>query len=254
MVSRLYIPLILVLMVSACRPDAQDPTITVSALLVEDRQAEVRVALVEGFSERPLDDGARVSLIAEDGEVWLLVADENNPLVFGHPAGQAVVQPGTTYRVEITNGEQFATAEAHVPESIELVQVSSTQIPVNAASTGQPIFTVLWAADPLRSKVLVLTEPEDAQEIPFNVPSGTFAIQYRLPVPGSGTTLFDTDFKYYGLHILELYAIDKAYEELFFYTPTEGGRRLTSGPSNIQGGAGYFAAAARTELVIEILP
>lgn len=254
MVNRWLISLWIILGVSACRPDAPLPTIAVSALLVENQQAEVRVTLVEDFTERPLEAGSRVSLIDEQGAVWLLEPDIANPFVYRHPAGEAVIQAGLTYRLEVSTMGQLATGEAHVPEAIELVQVSSTQIPVNAASTGQPIFTVLWAADPDRSKVLVLHPLDAVDEIPFNVPSGTFATQYRLPVPGSGTTLFDTDFKYYGLHVLEIFAIDKPFEELFFYTPTEGGRRLTSGPSNIQGGAGYLAGASRVELVIEILP
>lgn len=239
---------------SACRPDDATPTITVSALLVEGQQAEVRVTAMNDFNEQKLDQDARVLLTQEGGSTWLLEAIDEDPFVYRHPAGEAVIQSGSTYRVEVTHGDRQAIGEAAVPSSIELVQVSATEIPINAASTGQPIFTVLWAADLERSKLLVLNEPEGAQEIPFNVPSGNFATQYRLPIPGSGTTLFDTDFKYYGVHELEIYAIDKAYESLFFYTPSEGGARLTRGPSNIQGGAGFFTGAARTTLVIEILP
>lgn len=254
MVSRIVIVITVLFWVSACRPDASEGTITVRALLAENQQAELFVAVVKDFEERPLLPGARVTLTEENGTVWLMEAGDDEPNVYRHPAGQAVIQAGTNYRIEVTQDGHFATAEAFVPEPINLVQVSTTQIPVNAMSTGQPIFTVLWTNDPLRSKVLVLQEPQGAQEIPFNVPSGNFAMQYRLPVPGSGTTLFDTDFKFYGTHELEIYSIDKAFEALFFYTPAEGGRRLTSGPSNVQGGAGFVAGASKTVLTIEILP
>ncbi len=237
---------------AACRPDANPPTIALSALLIEGEPVSVNVALVDGFELHPAGQ-AEVTLRNNAGQTFDLSVSSSDP--FEWVADGVSIEAGRSYSLTVVYDEQMAMAEAVVPQPIAIAQISSTTITVNPASTGQPIFTVLWEANSEVSRLLVLDEPaEGAQEIPFTGSSGNFANQFRLPVPGQGTTLWDTDFRYYGLHTLSILTIDKAYESLFFYTPAEGGQRLTEGVTNVVNGTGYVAAASRHTIEIEILP
>ncbi len=240
------------LFLAACRPDGDSATLVVEGTLVAGEQPDVRVYLLEDFIERDADD-LEVFLVNEDGVTVQLMAVANDPRRFIDEDETMAIIPEKTYRIEVTRAGITAEAEARVPPDLQIVQISSTTIPVNSASTGQPVFTVLWTADPNASKVLSLIEPSEENEIPFSVESGNFSEQYRLPIPGQGTTLFDTDFKYYGTHTLRIYNINRSYEDLFFYVPADGGARLTTGPSNIDNGAGYFTAVNFTDIEIEIL-
>ncbi len=254
MVKHLYIPLLLLLFL-ACRLDETEPTLVMNALLIDQQSLSVELSVLRDFTYEQAE-GAVVKCFVEgmDGTSTIaLLPDAVNPTLFSAPEEAPLVEAGDTYRIEATWAGQTARAEVTVPMPISFIQISSTSIPINAASTGQPVFSVLWEANPGFSRVFTLQEPADANEIPFSVPAGRFAEQFRLPVPGQGTTLWDIDFRYYGIHELGIYTIDAQYEALFFYAPGQGGDRLTRGPSNVENGAGIVAAASYTGIEIEIL-
>jgi hypothetical protein len=235
---------------SACRPDARVESIAMQGVLITGQLLEVQIHLVHDFEREPLAN-AQVLCHLADGSQVNLQQDQLNPSRWF--TDELTISATTRYEIEVIHNDHHARAATTVPADITLVQVSATEIPINVNSLGQPIFTVLWATESGISHVLTLDEPEGQEFIPFSVPSGNFDAQYSLPVPGQGTTLFDTDFQYYGGHTLTVFAIDRDYENLFFYQPAEGGNRLTTGPSNVEGGTGYLTSASRVEVAIEIV-
>jgi hypothetical protein len=259
MVKQLYIP-VLVLFFLACRPDETQPTLVMNALLVDQQPLSVELSLLNDFVSEPAN-GAVVVVRFEgmDGmdevQEYTLIRAADDPTRFSAPEDAPPIESGKRYTLIATWDGQQASASVVVPEPISFIQISNTSIPIDESSTGQPVFSVLWEANPGFSRLFTLTEPSnDPALIPFPVPSGRFNEQFRLPVPGQGTTLWDIDFRYYGLHELGVYTIDAQYDAVFFYTPGEGGSRLTRGPSNVENGAGVVAAASYTGIEIEILP
>ena len=143
------------------------------------------------------------------------------------------------------------TARVEVPAQLEINQVSAQVIPIDEASIGQPIFTILWENNEETTQLLVLEE-EAGNPIPFTVPSGQFSISFNGPVPGQGATLFDTDFEFYGNHTLSIYAVPEVYETAFFYRPDPLDGALSDGPDNVYNGSGYVYGASKIEVDITI--
>lgn len=259
MVKKRYIPF-LVLFFLACRPDETQPTLVMNALLVDQQALSVELSLLSDFASQ-VAEGASVVCRFEgmDGmeglQEYTLLREADDLTRFSAPQDAPPIEAGKRYTLEAAWNGRSASASVVVPQPISFIQISNTSIPIDESSTGQPVFSVLWETNPGFSRVFTLTEPSnDPESIPFPVPSGRFAEQFRLPVPGQGTTLWDIDFRYYGLHELGVYTIDAQYEALFFYAPGEGGARLTRGPSNVENGAGIVAAASYSGIEIEILP
>jgi hypothetical protein len=250
MVRIIALSWVLVFGFSACRPDERVESIAVQGVLIAGESLAVQVNLLHDFQQVPLAN-AQVICHFSDGSQVNLQQDQVNPSRWFND--EVTIVANTRYDLEIIHSNHHARATTTVPADIILIQVSSTVIPININSLGQPIFTVLWATELGVSHVLTLSEPEGEVPIPFLGPSGNFDAQYSLPVPGQGTTLFDTDFQFYGEHTLTVYAIDRDYENLFFYRPADGGNRLTTGPSNVEGGTGYLTSASKVEVVIEIV-
>lgn len=251
---RTAIALLLVMLFSACRPDADESTIVMESLLLAGEAPEVTIYKLNEQLVRNLEDPV-ASITDGTGNSWSLLADPNDPQRFTVEAGDLIIEAERSYELLVQEGGREARARVVIPPAVELIQVSSTTIPINSGSTGQPTFTVLWEANPDLSHVLNLEVLDvDAPEIPFSVPSGNFAVQYRFPVPGQGTTLFDTDFAVYGQHRLRIYAIPKSDESLYFYLPEEGGAQLTGSISNVQGGSGYVSSASYVDIELELIP
>jgi hypothetical protein len=150
-------------------------------------------------------------------------------------------------------GEKVVSAETQVPPATVIVNVSATEIPVDENSTGQPVFSLLWEQLTGYSHVLTLTAPENPAVIPFDVPSGLFQTQYKLPIPGQGVTLYDVDFMYYGSHELVVYTIDSQYEDIYYSSFSTENQLVSSVGDNIEGGTGVFAAASVWKTNLNIL-
>lgn len=229
--------------------------IVVNGILVENEFAQLSLSNAIGFDETALPTpvtGARVRLDGPTTSV-LLTEIEGIPGRYSDTAGEMLLEADQSYRLVVTKDDQQLQAEATIPPPVNIVQSSATMIPINPASTGEPIYSIFWEQENNISHVLKLDLQEDTfDEIPFSVNSGNFSTQYAFPVPGQGTTVFDTDFNYYGTHLLTVYAIDEAYDALFFYQNGSGGDQVTEGLNNIDGGSGYFAGASKLEVELEI--
>jgi len=217
--------------------------------------------LVQGFlladapvslSITPLLEGQRIdlkdaTLSALTGEVIQLQYENG----FLKGPDDALIQANSIYKLRVECEERTLTARVEVPAQLEINQVSAQVIPIDEASIGQPIFTILWENNEETTQLLVLEE-EAGNPIPFTVPSGQFSISFNGPVPGQGATLFDTDFEFYGNHTLSIYAVPEVYETAFFYRPDPLDGALSDGPDNVYNGSGYVYGASKIEVDITI--
>lgn len=162
-----------------------------------------------------------------------------------------LIQANSIYNLRVEGEERTLSARIEVPAQLEINQVSAQVIPVDEASIGQPIFTILWDNNEETTQLLVLEE-EAGNPIPFTVPSGQFSISFNGPVPGQGATLFDTDFEFYGNHTLSIYAVPEVYESAFFYRPDPLDGALSAAPDNVYNGSGYVYGASKIEVDITI--
>lgn len=212
---------------------ANEPVVLDIAYLGDNSTPQIEEAYLESES------GQIVALQLIDGQ---LRGDEND-----------LISANTLYTLEILAEKRNTSARIEVPPQLEVNQVSAQVIPIDEASTGQPIFTVLWQNNIATTQLLVLEE-ESGVEIPFTVPSGQFSSSFNGPVPGQGATLFDTDFEFYGEHNLLIYAVPEAYEEAFFYRPDPLNGGLNAFPDNVYNGSGFIYGATKIEIPLTISP
>jgi hypothetical protein len=237
--------------------DIRSNTTLVSGILIQNHQIDSLsvFGLPEEVGGDPIPLAARVNITSENGEVITL----NNlaPGYFSSNPGQLQINSEHQYNVEIISDRGTCSASVQVPPAIDLIEINRDSLVFNPNSLGSPAFIISWTGLDLTkyAYVLSLEEPEeDSLEIPFQVPSGNFKSQYAGTWVQAGVSLYDTDFKYFGTHKFRVYVIDKQYEEIFYYGPSDLRGLMRAAPDNIQGGKGYITAASVLELNLTILP
>lgn len=239
----------LLLLLGSCKGSLNDDSeqwLVVNGVLLANESAVLDIAYLEGNGAPQIEEaylesegGQIIPLQLIDGQ---LRGDEND-----------LISANTLYTLEILAEKRNTSARIEVPPQLEINQVSAQMIPIDEASTGQPIFTVLWQNNIGTTQLLVLEE-ESGIDIPFTVPSGQFSSSFNGPVPGQGATLFDTDFEFYGEHNLLIYAVPESYEEAFFYRPDPLNGALNAFPDNVYNGSGFIYGATKIEIPITISP
>jgi len=189
-------------------------------------------------------------LINEFGNIELSYNPTTQKLVSS--ASQLIIE-NTAYILQIETAQRTITSSVKTPPQIEVTQVSAQTIPIDESSEGQPIFSIIWSRSDDVSQIMNLVEVGVSNEIPFAVPSGQFLITNGAPVSGQGATLYDTDFVQYGLHSLEVYAVPKEYESVFFYRPEPEVGQVDQGPDNIWNGSGFIVGASKVEVSINLI-
>lgn len=237
----------MVVFFSACDLNLRDDNenwLVVQGVLLADAPVSLAITpLIEGQTLRIKE----ATLSALSGEVIRLHYE--NGLLNG--AEDELIQANSIYILRIECEERTVTARIEVPAQLEINQVSAQVIPIDEASIGQPIFTILWENNEETSQLLVLQE-ETGNPIPFTVPSGQFSVSFNGPVPGQGATLFDTDFEFYGNHTLSIYAVPEEYEIAFFYRPDPLDGALSAAPDNVYNASGYVYGASKIEVDITL--
>lgn len=237
----------MVVFFSACDLNLRDDNenwLVVQGVLLADAPVSLAITpLIEGQTIRIKE----ATLSALSGEVIRLQYE--NGLLNG--AEDELIQANSIYILRIECEERTVTARIEVPAQLEINQVSAQVIPIDEASIGQPIFTILWENNEETSQLLVLQE-ETGNPIPFTVPSGQFSVSFNGPVPGQGATLFDTDFEFYGNHTLSIYAVPEEYEIAFFYRPDPLDGGLSAAPDNVYNASGYVYGASKIEVDITL--
>lgn len=167
------------------------------------------------------------------------------------PSDWAVM--GEAITMEIL-GDIGCTATSIVPPAVVPTFISNTIFTINPLNPGATVFEVKWNPIDGYSYLLGLQSiTENAEEIPFMVPSGLFQNQFFAPIEENEITLFDTDFKYYGRHRLTIYVIEDLYKDFFFFRNRGQGFLATQGPDNIQGARGLWTCINAYQIELEIL-
>ncbi len=166
---------------------------------------------------------------------------------------QTTLQHQATYQLLTEYGGETISVQCQTPPPLVLVHLSQNPIAVDPQSQGQPVSAITWnQLDTERYSYVLKLEclETNPQPIPFEVVSGNFDRLYRNPILTTTLTLFDTDFKYYGHHRLTVIGIDRSWEKLYFYQPSDIRGLLQSAPGNVTGAQGFVAAA--TQLVVDL--
>ncbi len=152
------------------------------------------------------------------------------------------------------DGEVQCMAQAKIPPHILPTFVGPTTFTINPSNPGASVFSLKWEAIPGFSYLLELESVENnPTEIPFDVPAGLFQDQFFAPIEENETTLLDTDFKYYGRHLLTVYVIEDLYKDFFFFRNRGQGFLATQGPDNIIGARGLWTCVNAYQIELEIL-
>ncbi len=237
--------------------DIRSETMVVSGVLIQNNQIDS--LSVFGLSEEvggdPIPLTAKVSVTAENEQVSTL--HNVGPGYFSSDPGQIQIVSEHRYNIEIVSDRGTCNTSVLVPPAIDLLEINKDTLVFNPNSLGSPAFIITWTSLDLSkyAYVLSLEDPDGMLvEVPFIVPSGNFKSQYAGTWVQSGVTLFDTDFKYFGRHKLRVYAIDKQYEQVFYYGPSDLRGLLRAAPDNVNGGKGFITAASVLELELTIVP
>jgi hypothetical protein len=161
---------------------------------------------------------------------------------------------GQTYSVELATPDATLKAEAVMPPAIVPGLISGNTFTVDPENPGEVAFLINWQVMPGYSFLATLACLEEKPvPLPFEE-TGKFATFYRDPILQSFVSLRSDFFQYYGQHRLTVYAIDKAYEQVFFYLPSGARNLLAAGPDNVEGGDGFVTGVSKWELELVLLP
>lgn len=231
---------------AACSPEQDIREVIVLGTFVTDQSPSLQLYYADDLS--PVSD-AQVTLQSQNEVVSL----QWNGQAYAHP--ERVISPEERLEMTLTMEDHRASALVQVPPAIAPVNLGNTLISINPNSTGAPALVLQWTELPSnRYSYLLQLEAldEDPATIPFTVPAGRFNEQYSGPINQTGTILFDTDFKYYGPHRLTIYAIDKSFENVFFYDKTDLRGLALLSPDNITNAKGFLTAVSRTEILLTL--
>lgn len=231
---------------AACSPEKPIREVIVVGTFVADEAAALQLFYADDLS--PVTD-ARVEITSADATANLLWNGIN------YSTSDDIVHAGAQLSVAFAFEDHAAAASVKVPPAIAPINLGNTLIAINPNSTGSPALVLQWTPLPASQySYLLQLEPLDAspEAIPFTVPAGRFDVQYSGPIAQTGTILFDTDFKYYGPHRLTIYAIDKSFEEMFFYNKSDLRGLALLSPDNIQNAKGFLTAVSKTSILLTI--
>ena len=245
----------LVFLGAACqRPDnPQDNGLVLTGVFEATESVHsVRVQRIAGTAEGVTN--AKVNLWFE-GQSLPMEHQAATPGTYSISADLAPLSPGAYAAVRVEVDGAVLSAETTLPQEIEILGINSHEFVADPGSSGVPTLFVEWNDEEEMLYVLSLdtlgTDPHP--EIPFTSGGGNFDLFFNLPVTGATQSLWDTDFGYYGLHQLTVYAIPEAYEQLYLYPSENFTENLLASPDNIENGSGYLTSVSKTVVSILVL-
>ncbi|MDZ4823183.1 MAG: hypothetical protein SH856_06975 [Flavobacteriales bacterium] len=181
----------------------------------------------------------------------MITDDENNIYPFFYSNGylinitsSLVPESGKAYDLKVFSGSDILESTAIIPPGIDFNSLNTDTFTVDPDNPNEAAFFLNWNDVAGHSFILKL---ENLEENPSPLPyaeSGLFETYYGLPVLGSNAIMVANFFSHYGHHRLTVYCIDRQYEEIFFYSPSDFRNLVTEGPTNIQGGKGFFTGVS----------
>lgn len=223
-----------------------DKSILLQGLVVAgDSQTSIKIERLEESGS--INPATGISLIIE-GPLGTIQFIETSPGIYENT--ESVIFPSADY---ILRGNDLTTefmAEARTPAIFELNSTVPTVISVDPSLEFEQLMNLDWTESGNSEYVLVLTPLEaNPVEIPFANGGGNFAVVFANPQPESGTVLLASDFKYYGAHRLDIYAVSKEYSAIFNPVLLVNRDDVPYISGNVSGGFGFFAAS--TKLSVE---
>ncbi|MCB0759909.1 MAG: DUF4249 family protein [Flavobacteriales bacterium] len=253
----LYIVFSAALLLS-CEPDnvadqVEDLVVIKSILFEGEDEHEVLLSRINPIgdqsSEKPIS-GASVSLVGA-GQTAVFTEDEVDA---GHylTSGELTTFSGQVFRVEAVVDGRIVSSETSMPEPVQFISISDQLVLIDEQDPGAQVFEVSWIQEEGYEYVLLLHEPDDDPEsIQFGVPSGNFEAVYELPTEKNFLTIYASDFRYYGEHLLEIIRIDTEYASVFRYAPGIN-HHVFNGPDNVSGGAGYVTGVSSVMIGLNV--
>lgn len=201
------------------------------------------------------DDGAiipriaSISISTDNGEVESLNLEGG---VYATQEGY-LLQHDSLYMLTVIDPATSNTlnAETRIPPAI--YSTFLTDDTVQISSVGNFAGLLQWTSldDSKYSYVVKLENVEDMKvEIPIE--GGQFSSRFSGPQLESQLILQKTDFQFFGRHLLNVYAIDREFESVFFFDAADFRGFLRNGPDNINGGKGFITGVSTFSVEIFI--
>jgi hypothetical protein len=214
---------------------------------------EIREALPLGATDSilpPVND-ASVALI-RDGRRFELVRSSGDSGYYRYPGTDLVIAAGDSFDLDVTRGDQHATASTLVPRPPESVRASDTVLAITPSSgTGiivnpQEGITIHWTegavSDTASRLYYVVTQSVDENASPLRTggpPPGRLTI--NPPTPADSFRVVGARLAYYGRHVARVYHVNREYAFLYD-TRQQNTRDLNEPRTNVRGGLGIFSA------------
>lgn len=252
----LLIPCILLLSCEKDQVQTQyEETVVLKGILVAgDQFATIQVGTIQSIGDSSIENpiSGASAFVSGGGQESVMGEADATMGSYSSPINDIVIISGHDYKVDVVVNGQELSSTAYVPEPLSFISISDPTLIVDENEPGELVFEASWEEEAGYEYVFVLEESsENPVLIDFNVPAGNFRLIHGLPTEKTFLRIYDTDLKYYGSHLLQIYKIDLAYSELFRYSPGVN-HNVFNGPDNVVGGAGYFTGVSKVTLELEV--
>ncbi len=223
-----------------------DKSILLQGLVVTgDSQTSIKIERLEESGNTNPAIGINLSI---EGPLGTMQFVETSPGIYQNT--ESVIFPSADYILRGNDLTSEFMAEARTPANFELNSTVPNAITVDPSQEFEQLLNLDWTESGNSEYVLVLTPLElNLVEIPFENGGGNFSSVFANPQPESGTVLLASDFKYFGAHRLEIFAISNDYSSIFNPVLLVNRDDVPYISGNLIGGFGFFAAS--TKLSVE---
>jgi hypothetical protein len=228
----------------------EDTPVLMAILKGNQTVSDIQFILFNDQLNEPKDIVTSELSIAKQNEENINLSYNNG---FYQSPTEFIIENNSTYTITGNYKGQNIEATCTIPPTISNLQgIENDTITINPdPPIGFASYILQWTdLDPDKYSYATVLEvlEENPAVIPFSQESGLFQSKYNGPTEIPGLLLFETDFKYYGLHKLTVFAIEKEYEEVYFYSASDKSGILKNGPDNVLGAKGFVTGVSSFSL------
>jgi hypothetical protein len=261
----LFFALLPVLMMNGCKSDSVSSTFTSQLVVSAYLLANQPIDSVQIMQTQPLDQtylfpsaavsGASVTITVDTTVLHLTEYASHKGLY--HYVGQHIVTSGKTYQLRVESQGRIVTAQTTVPDVIHYVQ-NGTNINLNGTDTitylipnGEAFLAwTPWAKGIYvasfcsidSSHAIIARRNNNNDNTPSRISMVAFDKETSAKVPW-------TEFNYYGLYSLNVYAADAAFYN-YALTSEQDQQSLIEPLYNVSGGLGVFGSASKASVTV----
>jgi len=223
--------------------------VVVQALIVAgESPSEIRL---QGRNDQGEYLPATGFLLTLDGPLGTVILNESSAGSYENL--EAEIFPQAVYVLSGSKQDVSFRAEASTPAIFELMNTVDAVIDVDSNQPFEQLINLDWTDNGEVEYVLVLSPLEASPtEIPFENEGGNFETVFANPQPESGTVLLASDFKYFGAHQLDIYAISKDYSAIFNPILQVNRDDVPYISTNLEGGFGFFSATTKLSITFTL--